>query len=224
MIYVDAIAHQSVLTSWHPKLRITATFLLLLISVMFDQHIIYGLILVGSVGCIIILTRQRLTVLVRILSIPIIFIGVASCLIMFSFTRVLPDLYLLTVPMGNHYLILTPSGVQMAYDVMLRSLSTVCLVFSMTLTLPMSRLIEWMAWLRVPPAFIQLFTLSYRMIFVVFEEAAELLLSQQLRFGFIHPKTSFLSVRQMASMLFMRVLWRMSDMDIAMQIRFYYEK
>lgn len=224
MIYVDAIAHQSMLASWHPKLRITATFLLLLISVMFDEHVLYGLILVGSMGCIIVLTRQKFSVLFKILSIPLLFIGVASCLIMFSITRVLPEIYLLKVPIFNNHLILTASGVQLAYDVMLRSLSTVCLVFSITLTLPMLHLMDWMAWLRVPPAFIQLFALSYRMIFVVFEEAAELLLSQQLRFGFIQPKTSFQSVRQMASMLFMRVFGRMSDMDIAMQIRFYYEK
>lgn len=221
MIYVDAIAHQSLFASWQPKMRITITLILLVVSVMMDNQMLYAAILAGSLVGIIVLTRQNIVVLVKILSIPMFFIGVASCLIMFSFVRDVPEEYLIKI---TDHILITQSGLQLAHEVLLRSVATVCLVFSMTLTIPMAHLIDWMVWLKVPPTFIQLFMLSYRMIFVVFEEALELILSQQLRFGFIYPRTTFNSVRQMASMLFMRVIWRMSDMDQAMQIRFYYEK
>ncbi|MDW7661676.1 MAG: CbiQ family ECF transporter T component [Bacillota bacterium] len=206
MIHVDAIAYQSKYNHVFTGTRITMTLIVLVVSILVDFWVLYFVNLAVAFAMIFSLTRIRVITLVKLMMVPVVFTGITALMIAFDITQSMSSERML-----------------FALSVFLRSVSSFALMFSLSLTIPMNRIIDWMVMLRMPSAFVQLFGLSYRMLFVIIEESLDMILSQQLRYGFIKPKTAFLSVVQMSSMLFMRVLSRMDEMESAMRIRFYHD-
>jgi len=206
VIHVDAIAYQSKYNHVFTGTRITMTLIVLVVSILVDFWALYFVNLAVAFAMIFSLTRIRVITLVKLMMVPVVFTGITALMIAFDITQSV-----------------SPERMLFALSVFLRSVSSFALMFSLSLTIPMNRIIDWMVMLRMPSAFVQLFGLSYRMLFVIIEESVDMILSQQLRYGFIKPKTAFLSVVQMSSMLFMRVLSRMDEMESAMRIRFYHD-
>lgn len=206
MIHVDAIAYQSKYNYILTGTRITITLIVLVVSILVDFWALYFVNLAVAFAMIFSLTRIRVITLVKLMMVPVVFTGITALMIAFDITQSM-----------------SPERMLFALSVFLRSVSSFALMFSLSLTIPMNRIIDWMVMLRMPSAFVQLFGLSYRMLFVIIEESVDMILSQQLRYGFIKPKTAFLSVVKMSSMLFMRVLSRMDEMESAMRIRFYHD-
>ncbi|MBE0450769.1 MAG: hypothetical protein IBX70_07975 [Clostridia bacterium] len=207
MIHVDAIAYQSKYNHVFTGTRITMTLIVLVVSILVDFWALYFVNLAVAFAMIFSLTRIRVITLVKLMMVPVVFTGITALMIAFDITQS----------------VVSSERMLFALGVFLRSVSSFALMFSLSLTIPMNRIIDWMVMLRMPSAFVQLFGLSYRMLFVIIEESVDMILSQQLRYGFIKPKTAFLSVVQMSSMLFMRVLCRMDEMESAMRIRFYHD-
>jgi len=206
VIHVDAIAYQSKYNHVFTGTRITMTLIVLVVSILVDFWVLYFINLAVAFAMIFSLTRIRVITLVKLMMVPIVFTGITALMIAFDITQSMSSERML-----------------FALSVFLRSVSSFALMFSLSLTIPVNRIIDWMVMLRMPSAFVQLFGLSYRMLFIIIEESLDMILSQQLRYGFIKPKTAFLSVVQMSSMLFMRVLSRMDEMESAMRIRFYHD-
>jgi len=206
VIHVDAIAYKSKYNNVFTGTRITMTLIVLVVSILVDFWALYFVNLAVAFATIFILTRIRVITLAKLMMVPVVFTGITALMIAFDITQSM-----------------SPERIFFALSVFLRSVSSFALVFSLSLTIPMNRIIDWMVMLHMPSAFVQLFGLSYRMLFVIIEESVDMILSQQLRYGFIKPKTAFLSVVQMASMLFIRILSRMDEMESAMRIRFYHD-
>jgi len=120
-------------------------------------------------------------------------------------------------------LYITRETLTLCIKVFIRSLSSVALIFSLSLTVPMQHLIRWMKWLKTPDAFIELFVLSYRFIFILIEEAQDMLIAQEMRFGYFHLRNAIKTVNQLGASLFMRAFARFEDLNQAMALRFYDE-
>lgn len=206
MIHVDAIAYKSKYNNVLTGTRITLTLSVLIVSILVDYWAIYYVNLAIAFAIIFSLTRIKVNTLAKLMMVPVIFTGITALMIAFDITQSM-----------------SPERIFFALSVFLRSVSSLALMFSLSLTIPMNRIIDWMVKLHIPSAFVQLFGLTYRMIFVIIEESVDMIVSQQLRYGFIGPKRAFLSVVQMSSMLFIRVLNRMDEMESAMRVRFYHD-
>lgn len=206
MIHVDAIAYKSKYNNVLTGTRITLTLSVLIVSILVDYWAIYFVNLAIAFAIIFSLTRIKVNTLAKLMMVPVIFTGITALMIAFDITQSM-----------------SPERIIIALSVFLRSVSSLALMFSLSLTIPMNRIIDWMVKLHIPSAFVQLFGLTYRMIFVIIEESVDMIVSQQLRYGFIGPKRAFLSVVQMSSMLFIRVLNRMDEMESAMRVRFYHD-
>lgn len=223
MIHVDAIAYQSPYKQMLQKSRIITTFLILITGIMIDEPILYLFSMVIASLVVLILSKADFLTFVKLLSIPMFFIGTTSLMIMVDITRTMPEKGLMIQLINGYHLVMTPSHIFFAFKVFLRSLSSMMLVFSLSLTIPMVGIIDFLKFMRVPEAFVHLFALSYRMVFVTIEIALDLVCASQLRYGYVSPLRTFKSVSMMASVLFLRMLQRTEEMDEAMQIRFYHE-
>lgn len=223
MIHVDAIAYQSPYKHKLSKSRIIMTFLILITGIMVDEPLLYLFNMVIASIVVLFLSKADFLTYVKLMSIPMIFIGITSLMIMVDITRSLPEKGLMFNLIHGYHLVVTPLRAFFAFSVFLRSLSSMMLVFSLSLTIPMVGIIDFLKFMRVPEAFVHLFALSYRMVFVTIEIALDLVCASQLRYGFVSPLRTFKSVSMMGSVLFLRMLQRTEEMDAAMQIRFYHE-
>lgn len=212
MIHVDAIAYQSPYKHMLPKSRIIMTFLVLIVGIMVDEPVLYLFNMVVASLVVLFLSKADFLTFIKLMSIPMFFIGITSLMIMVDITRI-----------HGYHLFLAPSRAFFAFSVFLRSLSSMMLVFSLSLTIPMVGIIDFLKFMRLPESFVHLFALSYRMVFVTIEIALDLVCASQLRYGFISPLRTFKSISMMGSVLFLRMMQRTEEMDAAMQIRFYHE-
>lgn len=223
MIYIDAIAYQSRYSGAYTKSRISLILLGIIGSSILDSPLLYAILFVFSLVTILFLTKQNLGNIMKIIIVPLLFVFVSSGLVVLTVSSKPTMDALLQFKMMNMYLYMTENSLERGLGVLIRSVSILLQAFSISLTMPIQEVILWMRWLRVPSAFVQLFTLTYRMIFVVSEEAQELVLSQTLRFGFSKPSTIFNTMTDLCKILFLRTFWRLNDMEIAMNLRFFDE-
>ena len=219
MIYIDAIAYQSIYSGVYTKIRISLILLGIIGSSILDSPLLYAILFVFSLVTICFLTKQNLGNIMKIIIVPLLFVFVSSGLVILTISSNPSMDALLQFKVTNIYLFITENSLERGLGVLIRSVSTLLQAFSISLTMPIQEVILWMRWLHVPSAFVQLFTLTYRMVFVVSEEAQELVLSQTLRFGFSNPSAIFGTMTDLSKILFLRTFWRLNDMDMAMNLR-----
>jgi len=218
MIKIDAIANQCKIKNWHPQLRINVTLLLLITSIFWDNTQIYMALFISASLCVLITTSLGLKSFAKLLLIPMGFIVLSLVVI-----AITPEQDNALIKLGKLPLYITTETLALCIKVFIRSLSSVALIFSLSLTVPMQHLIRWMKWLKTPDAFIELFVLSYRFIFILIEEAQDMLIAQEMRFGYFRLRNAIKTVNQLGASLFMRAFARFEDLNQAMALRFYDE-
>ena len=191
MTTIDAIACQSRYCDAYTKGRISLILLGIIGSSILDSPIIYASLFVFSLVSICFLTKQNLGDIMKIILVPLLFVLVSSGLVILTISSKPSIETLIQFKLMNMYVYITESSLERGLGVLIRSVSTLLQAFSISLTMPIQEVILWMRWLHVPRVFVQLFTLTYRMVFVVAEEEQELVLSQTLRFGFSKPSAIF---------------------------------
>ena len=221
MIYIDAIAYQSRFSASRTKIRLSLMLIGIVGSVLVDSAILYLVLFLFSFVSIKYLTRQSMGVLVKIMIVPLVFVLLSSLLVALTLSGERPVEAYFHLNILNMHLFVSEASFHQGLSVLNRSISTVVQAFSISLTIPVQQVIAWMHWVRIPKAFVQLFTLTYRMIFVVAEEAQALLQAQTLRFGFTKPTAIFHTMTALGRTLFMRTFSRLDDMEIAMDLRFF---
>lgn len=219
MIHIDAIACQSRYSQIYTKERITFILACLIGSVLLNNPVVYLILFVISLLYILTTSRQKLGTLMKIMRVPLLFVWLSCVLIAITFSFKDTPNALFQIKFSTVFIALTKDSLSLALEVFIRSVSTILQVFSISLTIPMAQVIQWMNWLRLPKSFVQLFTMSYRMIFIVYESAQELSTSQTLRFGFLSPIRSFKTVIAISKALFMTTFDKMNDMDVALKLR-----
>ncbi|MCL6634737.1 MAG: cobalt ECF transporter T component CbiQ [Peptococcaceae bacterium] len=102
-----------------------------------------------------------------------------------------------------------------------RSLGAVSCLYFLSLTTPMVEIIPVLRGLKVPALFIELMGLVYRFIFVVMDTAAKMYTAQSSRWGYASLKTSFHSLGQLVSNLFIKSHHRSQALYTALMSRCY---
>jgi len=218
MIKIDAIANQCKIKNWHPQLRINATLLLLVTSIFWDHAQLYTALFISASLCVLMTTSLTPKSFSKLLGIPMGFILLSLVVI-----AVTPESDRALLKLWKLPLYITEETLALCMKVFIRSLSSVTLIFSLSLTVPMQHLIRWMKRLKMPDAFIELFVLSYRFIFILIEEAQDMLIAQEMRFGYFHLTNAVKTVNQLGASLFIRAFARFEDLNQAMALRFYDE-
>jgi cobalt/nickel transport system permease protein len=215
---MDAIANQCRIRDWHPLFRISATLMVLALSISLDRLSIYTALFIGASFCILLTTSLSMKSYAKMLTIPMGFI-LLSLMVIAIDTRSEGAL----IRFGSTGFTVTYQSLSLCLAVFVRSISSIALIFMMSTTVPMQHFIEWMKRLHIPAAFTELFILSYRFIFMLIEEAQDMLIAQEMRFGYFKMGNALKTVNQLGASLFMRAFSRFEDLNHAMALRFYDE-
>lgn len=163
--------------------------------------------------------RIPLRFYLRMLLLPagFLMIGVVGLAVSFS----AGDIPLLRVPVIDLPLSLTYEGLNQAGLVLSRSLASVCCLYLLALTTPMTGVLSLLRRLRVPELMLELAVIAYRQLFVFFQVAREMRLSQTSRLGYSSVNNSFRSLGLLAGNLFLRVHQRSRLLYRSLQSRGY---
>lgn len=196
MLRIDALASQSKGNAFFPKTRIATTLVILIASLIFNRVEVFGALIISASFLIFLLSPIKLKHFMMLVLIPLSFIALSVVIIAFQISM------------------------REALITLIRSLSSLLLIYSLTLTLPMHHFTHFMKAIRLPSAFIELYELCYRFIFILIEEASDMILAQQMRFGFYSIKQVGKSLNLTLSILFFRAFSRFKDLENAMALRF----
>ena len=118
-------------------------------------------------------------------------------------------------------LIATRDGFNLGALVSSRVLAGSASLFFLAFTTPMTEIFGVMRSLRFPPLFVELAMIIYRYIFVLIEEAEQMIFAQEVRLGYSTYKRSFDSFGLLAGNLFIRSWQRGERVFSALEARGY---
>ncbi|GAA2180728.1 cobalt ECF transporter T component CbiQ [Brooklawnia cerclae] len=153
---------------------------LALIMTALVAPVVPGTVLVGVASAALILgpAHIRWSMLMGAMSAPIVFIALGAISVLLSVGASPIDPY-----WQWGFLSVTPTSVAMAGRLVLHALAGTLAVMVLALTTPMSDLLDWMAAHRVPGPLVEVASLTYRLLFIVWSTAVALHDTQLRRLG-----------------------------------------
>ena len=155
----------------------------------------------------------------RFLTVPLAFLFLSTIAIMFNIKKVPLDLF--AIPVGNWYITASTDSFFYALQLILTALAAVSCLYFLSFTTPMPDILEVLRKLHCPGLLIELMLLIYRFIFVLFETAFSITVSQQSRLGNRGFRTRIRSFGMLGASLFILALKRSAALYDAMESRCY---
>lgn len=222
MLIIDDLAYASRFRTIHPGKKMAATGLLLLLAVIL-QSMVLGVALTGIMGaCSIWGGGTPGRIYVRLLKLPLLFIGLSLLAIVAQVTAA-PEAgaVLCLGPAGGLYLTVSAEGLYRGVRLSCSALGAVSCMYFLALSTPLTDIIYVMEKLRCPCLIIELMLLIYRFVFLLWQIAGELQKAADSRMGTVNLRTSIRTSGQMFATLFIRALKRSSAIYDAMESRGY---
>ncbi|MVT02873.1 cobalt ECF transporter T component CbiQ [Enterobacter sp. 10-1] len=156
----------------------------------------------------------------RWIALPFGFLAVGVVTILFSVSRD-PQTLLVSLPLGDYWLGIAASGLNTANETFWRSLAALASTLWLVLNLPFPQLIVLLKRARVPRLLTEQILLTWRFIFILFDEALAIHRAQTLRFGYRSLPQGYRSLAMLVGLLFTRVLIRYQQMSATLDIKLY---
>ena len=219
MIVVDKLCYSSKLRYVNAEEKFAFSLITLLICVT-CRSILCAVIILATMGILTVKTggtpfsRYR-----NLMTIPLTFLILSTAAIVINFSHTPLDAF--AIPLGSIYITGSWNGIFRAAQLILTALAAVSCLYFLSLTTPMTDILEVLRKLRCPGLFIELMLLIYRFLFVLLEIASAIMTSQRSRLGNKDMKTSYRSFSQMVSVLFVRAMKKSNALFDAMESRCY---
>ncbi|MCL2896839.1 energy-coupling factor ABC transporter transmembrane protein [Brenneria tiliae] len=219
MLGIDKLSYRSRWSQVGP-MRKLALYLLFLTLAMSCPPLYQALLL----GFIAVFTCWLLRVgplrYLKWLAVPLGFLLVGLIAIVLSIAH-RPDTLLWSVPLGPLWFGVDPQGLHVANHTFWRSLAALSATLWFVLNTPFPQLIQLLQRCRVPKLLIEQIMLTWRFIFIFFDEAMAIHRAQSLRFGYVSLSSGYRSLSMLVGMLFMRVMTRYQQMVISLEVKLY---
>lgn len=150
-----------------------------------------------------------------ILTLPLSFLTLSVLGILISISTSNID-YLWHINIFNFYLGISKTTILTARHLIFRSFSALTCTYFLVLTTPMNDILLVFKKLKLPTIFIEMSILIYRFIFIFLEEAKEIHIAQELRFGYSNLKNGYKSISTLIVSLFIRVFLKYEHMKSAL--------
>jgi cobalt/nickel transport system permease protein len=111
------------------------------------------------------------------------------------------------------------SSLNEAAVLFMKALGAVSCLYFLILTVPVTEIIHILRKCKVPTLFIELMTIVYKFIFIIFETMNRIYVSQKSRLGYGNYITGYKSLGRLISSLFIISLKRYEDMYNALESR-----
>lgn len=219
MLTIDHVAYQSRWRNVNPLAKFVAY--LILLGIIFSvpaviQITLALLLMLATVYSAKITVRRYLLWLI----IPVSFLSLSMMGILLSFGRN-DDMMLASVRLGSFYIGIYESSLSVAIHVVCRSFTALVATLLFVMSTPFNQLIIIGRKCKIPPLFMEITLLTYRFIFIFFEEMLAIYQIQTLRFGYISMRKSYHSLAILITLLFERVFIRYQHMTTTLKIKLY---
>lgn len=160
------------------------------------------------------------SVFISLLSIPVSFLFLAVLTIAFGISADSRQ-FILSVSVFGKYLGVSKTGLMLAANLFGKALGAVSCLYYLSLTTPMTHILEALRRLKCPALLVELMGLIYRFIFILTETVDQMLTAQKSRLGYLSLASGYRSFGILASTTFIRAYQRANDFFIALEARGY---
>ncbi|MCI5801746.1 MAG: cobalt ECF transporter T component CbiQ [Oscillospiraceae bacterium] len=219
MIVIDKICYSSGLRGVNAGEKMAFSVMTLLFCVVSRNAAVALAVFFGNTVLTLWKGRTPWKQYARLLLIPAAFVLLSTAAILVNFSRVPLDAF--AVPIGEYYITGSRRSLALCIRLILTALSAASSLYFLSLSTPVTDILQVLQRLRCPTLLVELMLLTYRFIFVLAETAAAMTTAQQSRLGNRNFKTSVRSFGALGSMLFIRAVKRSARIYDAMESRCY---
>lgn len=216
---IDELAYSSKLNSMHPGYKC----MIALISIGFcitTRSVIIGISVLCYTSFItIFIGKINWIRYVKLFMIPIIFLCMSTITIIFEISDLPISFY--EISFVSYYIGIQPSSFLFAMQLVITALASVSSLYFLSLSTPMTDILQVLKDIRIPNILIELMLLIYRLIFVIYEMVDRQRVASQTRLGNHNFKQSMISMGSSISTVCIRSLRKSSSLYEAMEARCY---
>ena len=219
MLIIDKYAYTNKLTDFNPMLKVIIVAISLFIATIISNNYINIFIFILAVSATTLVAGIPFKKYIKILAIPMSFLLISTVTILLSISS--KDVYIYSLQIGSKYIGITEDSILQSLNTTIRVFASLSMTFFLSLTTPLNKLILVFNKMKFPPIIIELLVLIYRFIFIFIEEASNIRMAQEVRFGYSNFKNSFKSISLLIKSLFIKVLLRYKDMVNSLDSKLY---
>ena len=219
MLLIDKLSYQSKLRYVNASEKLVYALLTLVLCVL--SRSVKVAVLVFAVNGVLTVGKGEIPLFryIKLLMIPLAFLAAGTAAVMINVSRIPMDAFAL--PAGEWYITGSCEGIRCGLRLCITALSAVSSLYFLSLNTVMTDILCACRKLHFPPLLTELMLLIYRFIFVLFETASSITVSQQSRLGNRSFKTRIRSFGKLGSSLFILALKRSGALYDAMESRCY---
>ena len=219
MLLIDKLSYQSKLRYVNASEKLVYALLTLVLCVL--SRSVKVAVLVFAVNGVLTVGKGGIPLFryIKLLMIPLAFLAAGTAVVMINVSRTPMDAFAL--PAGEWYITGSCEGIRRGLRLCVTALSAVSSLYFLSLNTVMTDILCACRKLHFPSLLTELMLLIYRFIFVLFETASSITVSQQSRLGNRSFKTRIRSFGKLGSSLFILALKRSGALYDAMESRCY---
>ncbi len=220
MLSIDKYAYSSKLAGIDPMQKLFFAFLTLGVCIWANDWVISSLAIFIAGWATVVKGGISVRIFAKMLLVPMVFlvIGVLSIAINASDNA---EIFLISVPAAGTAIGITSLGATRAFNVFVKAIGSVSCLYFLSLTTPVTDLLEAMRRLKVPKLLTELMGLVYRFIFVLIERSDTMFTAQSSRLGYSTLSTGYRSLAALASTLFIDAYRRSDELYTSLEARGY---
>ncbi|WP_078412818.1 cobalt ECF transporter T component CbiQ [Priestia abyssalis] len=223
MLLIDKYAYFNRLQNVHPAEKMTLSLCLLLFVLLAKDSLVSLITFIVMSAFIVLIARIPISYYMKLLVLPGFFLLSGIVTVLISFTdrpAVIPNV-IWSAHIGNWQIYISKESLNQAVNLVFVVLSSISCLYFLTLTTPLTAILDVLRKLKLPSLLIELISLTYRFIFVFLEESVNIYQAQSSRLGYITIRQGIKSLGLLISMLFLKVFQRTAQLSIAMNSRCY---
>lgn len=219
MLLIDKLSYQSKLRYVNASEKLVYALLTLVLCIL--SRSVKVAVLVFAVNGVLTVGKGGIPLFryIKLLMIPLAFLAAGTAAVMINVSRTPMDAFAL--PAGEWYITGSCEGIRRGLRLCVTALSAVSSLYFLSLNTVMTDILCACRKLHFPSLLTELMLLIYRFIFVLFETASSITVSQQSRLGNRSFKTRIRSFGKLGSSLFILALKRSGALYDAMESRCY---
>ena len=219
MLLIDKLSYQSKLRYVNASEKLVYALLTLVLCIL--SRSVKVAVLVFAVNGVLTVGKGGIPLVryIKLLMIPLAFLAAGTAAVMINVSRTPMDAFAL--PAGEWYITGSCEGIRRGLRLCVTALSAVSSLYFLSLNTVMTDILCACRKLHFPSLLTELMLLIYRFIFVLFETASSITVSQQSRLGNRSFKTRIRSFGKLGSSLFILALKRSGALYDAMESRCY---
>jgi len=219
MLMIDKLCYSSGLRYVNATLKFLFAMTTLCLCIISRSIMIAGITL-GATGILTVLYGKiPLKAYLKLMRGPAVFLFLSTIAIIFSYERY--PLSFAAIPMGKKYITIDPQSFSFAFQLVITAFASVSCLFFLSLSTPITDILNVLKKFRCPKLMIELMLLIYRFIFILLEMADTLSKSSQLRLGNVNFKTACRSMGTLLSALLVRAFKCSNQLFDAMESKCY---